>query len=111
DVPDFRKEITHYYCIAQSAPGLLSKAAVRSRWTAAPPIEEESENEWMEGPKLDAWPRPIWYETEHRNTTQLATQFLAQRPGDLIVSDGVFYTLQADKIWAPLSEDELRAEI
>ncbi len=104
--------VENYYRYAATAPGLLSKAnGAQSRWRAAVIEEEESENAWMDAAAHSpVWPKPIQYEPK-RNSAQLAEQFLLDRPGDLIVSDGVIYTLEPNKIWSVLPEEELAAEI
>ena len=111
---DVTETVENYYRYAATAPGLLSKAAgQRSRWRPAVIEDEpESENAWMDAAaKSPVWPRPILYEPKGRNSAQLAEQFLLDRPGDLIVSDGVIYTLERNKIWSVLPEEELAAEI
>ena len=105
--------VNNYYRYAASVPGLLSKAAnQRERWRAAIAQDEESEDAWMDAAANSrVWPRPVLYELKGKNSAQLAEQFLTMRPNELMVSDGVIYTLEANKIWSVLSEEELAAEI
>jgi P4 family phage/plasmid primase-like protien len=82
--------------------GCFGNAGMRSKhyprasvWTAAPD---------------EVWPRPILYDTRQHNAKN-AEHFLRERPTKLIVSDGVFFTLEDNKIWREMSRQELHAEV
>ena len=94
---------------AYTEPGKrsLAMSADAGKWKAA---EEDDSDDWMEGGK-SVWPRPLHYDATQRNSAKLASAFFEYRPNKLIYSAGQFFTLQDNKIWRVLSDDELAAEI
>jgi hypothetical protein len=71
---------------------------------------------WPEYPTCEQrWPIGLSYDPKEKNNAVLAEVFLHERAdlggGKMIYSDEEFYTLTENKIWRPMSEDALLAEI
>jgi P4 family phage/plasmid primase-like protien len=104
-----RSIVASAYEVCTNPPGLLSQAGrTENHWTPAERDDPNDDN-WLEG-GAGGWPRPLLYDSKQHNS-KLAEMFLAERPEKLIVSDGLLYTLGADRIWREISLEELAAEI
>ena len=98
------------YQASSNPPGLLSQAGrPENDWTPAE-LDDPDDTSWLEGGAA-VWPKPLHYDAKQHNS-KLAESFLTDRPAKLIFSDGFFYTLEEEKVWRVLrEEEELAAEI
>lgn len=106
---DIALQVAHAYDAATNAPGLLS--------LARPTVEDESEAagndeedlSWLEG-GLTSWPRPVLIDPR-QNNAKILDGILDDRPGKIVSSNGVLYSLDTEsKIWSEVSEDAVAAE-
>src|SRR5712671_2179412 len=102
------------YRAAMSVPGTLSRAARANANAVAALVSADDDNPWTpavdgEGEAPRVWPTPLTYHKE--NESKCAEIFLAARPDKLISSDSVLHTLEGNRVWRPMEDDELAAEI
>ncbi|WOH59464.1 phage/plasmid primase, P4 family [Bradyrhizobium sp. BWC-3-1] len=104
---DVNEQVHDAYLAARSEPGLESSAGHVSAVDAA-----VVGGAWPEAPGdvPTVWPKPLLYQGRD-NASKSAETLLANRPGELISSDGALYTLEGTCVWRMLEDDELAAEI
>lgn len=110
---DVNEQVHHAYLAARSQPPGLESNAGRVSAANAAVIGGSPDGAWPEASDSDpptVWPKPLIYQGKD-NASKSAETFLADRPGKLISSDGALYTLEGNRVWRMIEDDELAAEI
>ena len=91
----------------------MSSARYENANANAAIIGTDPENSWLaaiDGEEPTVWPVPLMYQGKD-SASKSAERFLENRPDKLLCSDDVVYTLDGNRIWRPLSDQELAAEV
>ena len=91
----------------------MSSARYENTNANAAIIGTDPENSWLaaiDGEEPTVWPVPLMYQGKD-SASKSAERFLENRPDKLLCSDDVVYTLDGNRIWRPLSDQELAAEV
>lgn len=108
---DVNEQCHYAYMAARSRePGTMSSAGTND---VAIVIDGSPHGAWpaaSESHPPRVWPKPLAYQGKE-NASKCAEVFLAERPEELISSDGALYTLEFNCVWRMLEDDELAAEI
>ncbi|WP_271531660.1 DNA primase family protein [Bradyrhizobium sp. CCBAU 25338] len=106
---DVNEQVHRAYMAAVIAPGSLSRA----RRASVGLVGSNPDNPWpaaSDDEPACVWPKPLTYQGKD-NAAKCAETFLAERPDRLISSDGTLYTLEGNRVWRALDDDESAAEI
>jgi P4 family phage/plasmid primase-like protien len=101
------------YTVARGEPGVMSSARYANANANAALFGTNPENPWpsaVDGEEPCVWPAALMYQGKD-SASKCAERFLEHRPDLLMCSDDVLYTLDGNRIWRRLDDQELAAEI
>jgi P4 family phage/plasmid primase-like protien len=107
---DVNEQVHSAYLVASSEPGIMSRARNAK---SVGLIGSDPANPWPAATDEESarvWPKPLTYQGKD-NAAKCAEVFLAERPDRLISSDSVLYSLECNRAWRALDDEELAAEM